>query len=90
MLGPETIPDYADSQEDRVHHHAHAGTLEGHDGPVLSVRFTRDGSYCLSTGKVCIVGTHWSSDQRLLITHSQLPLCIYRIRLLGYGIHRHR
>lgn len=26
-------------------------TLKGHKGPVLSVRFTKDGQYCVSTGK---------------------------------------
>lgn len=30
---------------------APCASLAGHRGPVLSVRFTRDGQYCLSTGK---------------------------------------
>lgn len=68
MLGPETNPDYGQGQEDSRHHHAHVGTLDGHDGPVLSVRFTRDGSYCLTTGKVCNGCTHLSSDCLLLCT----------------------
>lgn len=68
MLGPETNPDYGQGHEDSRHHHAHVGTLDGHDGPVLSVRFTRDGSYCLTTGKVCNGCTHLSSDCLLLCT----------------------
>ena len=27
--------------------------LQGHDGPILAVRFNRTGTYCLTCGKVC-------------------------------------
>ena len=42
-------------------------TLTGHQGPVLSIRFTRDGDYCLSTGKDRSIRL-WNPHKRLHIT----------------------
>lgn len=41
--------------------------LTGHKGPVLSVRFTRDGEYCLSTGKDRSIRL-WNPHKRIHIT----------------------
>jgi len=32
--------------------------LQGHDGPILAVRFNRTGTYCLTCGKVSILKTY--------------------------------
>jgi mitogen-activated protein kinase organizer 1 len=33
--------------------HTLAVELQGHEGAALAVRFNRQGTYCLSCGKVC-------------------------------------
>jgi mitogen-activated protein kinase organizer 1 len=46
-----------------------SATLLGHSGPVLAVRFTRDGSYCMSTGKDRTI--------RLWNPHKQREIAVY-------------
>ncbi len=49
-IGPQAPPGLAAPSE-HLPTEEHA-VLKGHDGPVLSVRFNTQGTYCLSCGKV--------------------------------------
>jgi hypothetical protein len=49
-IGPAPPPGLAAPTE-HLPNQEHA-VLKGHDGPVLSVRFNTQGTYCLSCGKV--------------------------------------
>lgn len=49
-IGPQAPPGLAAPSE-HLPTNEHA-VLKGHEGPVLAVRFNRQGTYCLSCGKV--------------------------------------